>query len=344
MKKSRLIFTLTIALFAVIIALTTAAIIFAIPLFTQDVAYADGEAQYIMAPTRDLSANPSAGVSTIALLGSDGETVVFYIPESYYLTYINVAFNDYYLVSYADKQYYVRKEGLNVASVNFSDGTSPYPDIRLELAENASVSIENTVITAADGYTVRFLGYNQDGTQYYVSATKDGRTVYGMTDTSAFTTSSIPYHAISEAQRQALINDTPITDGGNIAPNTSIALRVMLIIGIAVPAVIIIILLFKPSKNDAGYGKKVIRRGTRNDEYDYDRSKNYSRGRDRDDDYDDTSRRRGNSFRDDRYDYDNRYNRRSDYERGRRYSDDYDDRDDRRRGYDRRDDYDDRLR
>ena len=95
---------------------------------------------------------------------------------------------------------------------------------------------------------------------------------------------------------------------------TSKALRIILIVGIAIPAVIIVLLLFKPTKDGR---KKTVARERSRDEFDYDERRDY---------------RRDDRYYDDRRD-DRRYDdRRDDRRDDRDYRDDrrYDARDDRR--------------
>lgn len=97
------------------------------------------------------------------------------------------------------------------------------------------------------------------------------------------------------------VSPAPDPEKGDIIPNTSLALRIILIIGIAVPAIIIAILLFKPSKNDRTQGKSVMRSERRKNDFDYDSSRTY---------------------RDDRYDSRDGYEL-NDYERGGSYQNNY---------------------
>lgn len=127
----------------------------------------------------------------------------------------------------------------------------------------------------------------------------DGDALFGFAPRDSFEDFVVPYHPITQAERDRLINSKPAPDPekGDIIPNTSLALRIILIIGIAVPAIIIAILLFKPSKNDRTQGKSVMRSERRKNDFDYDSSRTY---------------------RDDRYD-----NERNDYERGGSYQNNY---------------------
>ncbi|MBP3291860.1 MAG: hypothetical protein J6M26_05435, partial [Clostridia bacterium] len=142
---------------------------------------------------------------------------------------------------------------------------------------------------------------------------------------------------------QIILNKTPdenLGESGDTSKST--LLRIILIIGIAVPAVIIAIMLFKPGRNSAktNYDRHAMRT-RRDDDIDYDRDRRYDRDRDYSRraprDYDrDYDRRddRGYDRRDDRdydrRDYDRDYNRRDDRDYRRRDDRDYDRRDDRR--------------
>lgn len=104
--------------------------------------------------------------------------------------------------------------------------------------------------------------------------------------------------------------DPPVIDGGNFTSNTSVGLRIVIIIGIAIPAILIVILLFKPSKNERRYSKNSVRSGRGRDDFDYDDSRSYRR-RERDErderDYDRRDDRDYRSDRRDDRDYDRRY-------------------------------------
>lgn len=239
-------------------------------LLPYSIAYADSTQNVLVAPVSNLEGNAYAIASTLELTNGDD---TFLIPESYYITDISskAVVPQYYQVKYCGMDFYFKAESLQLSGVE---------------------------ITA--DYTIKFLGYHTtDSTQIYVVAMLDGDALFGFAPRDSFEDFVVPYHPITQAERDRLINSKPAPDPekGDIIPNTSLALRIILIIGIAVPAIIIAILLFKPSKNDRTQGKSVMRSERRKNDFDYDSSRTY---------------------RDDRYD-----NERNDYERGGSYQNNY---------------------
>lgn len=253
------------------------------------IAYAASEKDVVLATVSNLEGNEYPLASTIALYN---ESEGFYIPESYYVTDVvqRQAINYiYYTVQYCGQEFLCQDGTLPAASkVAFDDGVSPYPDVTLTIASE-SIDLKGTAVT--NDYTIKFLGYHlTDSTQIYVMATYNGEKKFGFVSKDAFSAFVVPYHPVAQAERNRILeNKKPVEPkGGDIVPNTSLALRIVLIIGIAVPAVIIVILLFKPSKHDVSDGKNQLRRSRRKDEFDYDSSRSYSPDRPYDDrnDYD----------------------------------------------------------
>jgi len=325
-KKTALYFAIA-AIMTIVIAM---ALLIYLPAFT---AYADGEQQdesvttkCIKIAPRDLEHNAYAGVSGIAVKDLETDDTMFYVPESYFLTSVEHrriarADFDYFAFSYAgldtSKWYIDYDATITVETVTFKADENPFPDVRLTLVENgATIYLDNdTVLT--NEYTIKFIGFNETGSEFYVSATQDGVTKFAMVDKSLFVSSNIPYQARTQAEREALLEEiarTPKT--GDIVPNTSKTLRIILIVGICVPAVLIVFLLFKPTKDSR---KKTLARERNRAELDYDDSRSYRRD-DRYDDRDRDYRDRRDDRRDDRYDDRDRY---------------YEDRRDDRRDYDR---------
>lgn len=293
------------------------------------IAFADDGARYLMAPVGNLTGNEYAGSSTIKLWYSN---VSFYIPESYYVEWLSdePQVLDLYSVRYAgmDNTFFMQiaadEQKPATQSIVFDDDVLPYPDTRLNVPDGTTVVVNNQEFD--NSATIKLLGYNDDATKVFVSATKDGTTRFGMVDKTSFADFNVPYHPISQAQRDAILSKPePNPDNGDIIPNTSVALRVIIIIGIAIPGVLIVILLFKPSKHDVRTSKKVMRNQRRKEEFDYDDARSYRRP----DDYDDfrypSDRRNYDRYRDERY-RDERYRDERDYDRR-----DYDPRDDYRR-------------
>lgn len=275
MKKSQkfnLAFTIVLICLVAVLCASTVAVL------SCSVAYAyDGEEQeVILAPISNLVGNQYAGVSTLKVLAF-GEQEAIYLPESYYLCNPQKFGVDSgrYVVDYCGTSFLLEVDELQTTQVAFAEGISPYPDVRLTITEGQSVLLNGINIT--NDYTIKLIGFNQGGSKVYVSATLDNRTQYGFIERDVLALFSMPYHAISQAERNEILaqRPTPNPDEGDIIPNTSLALRIVLIIGIAIPAIIIAILLFKPSKNN----KRTVMNSKRKTDYDYDEPR---RPRDRD--------------------------------------------------------------
>ena len=280
------------------------------------IAYADSTQEVLVAPVSNLEGNEYAVASALELTSGDD---TFLIPESYYISEISqkTAVPQYYQVKYCGMSFYFKAETRpQTSTVTFSDGVSLSPDVRLTLTAE-SLSLSGIEITS--DYTIKFLGYHPtDTTQIYVVAMLDGSTYCGFASRDSFEEFAVPYHPIAQAERDRLIASKaePDPDKGDIIPNTSLALRIVLIIGIAVPAIIIAILLFKPSKNDRSQGKSVMRKERGRNEFDYDSARTYRDGDRYDSRYDS---RRSDPRYDSQDDYDQRrdprYDSRDDYRR-----------------------------
>lgn len=312
MKKKLFNKTATILVISVVLAVIIAmALLIYIPAFT---AYADDEAETVttkcirIVPS-DLEHNANSGASKVAIKDLDTDNVVFYLPESYFLTnveYRKIARFDfeYYAFSYAgldtSKWYIDFDASLVVETVTFTADENPFPDVRLVLIDNgATIYLDNETILTND-FTIKFIGFDETGEDFYVSATKDGVTKYAMVGKSLFTSNSIPYQARTQAEREALLKEIASTPkAGDIVPNTSKTLRIILIVGICVPAALVVLLLFKPTK---GARKNSVSRERSRDEFDYDDARSYHRD---DRDYRD-DRQDNRDYRDDRRD-DRRY-------------------------------------
>ena len=296
------------------------------------VAEASDTAVFAYVAPSDLENNAYASGSTVAVV--DGETgdVLFYLIESYYYPVKSL------VVSSDLTVYILDVAGLNatVDVSNLQELPKAYDGVTLEnalpqnllLKDGVTVTLGAHTIDTKTGWTVKLLGLNGD--KFFVQASFNENVVFGLVARENFTTENVSYHIIDETARQGLLNKTPdenLSESGDTSKST--LLRIILIIGIAVPAVIIAIMLFKPGRNSAktNYDRHAMRT-RRDDDIDYDRDRRYDRDRD-------YTRRAPR-------DYDRDYDRRDDRDYGRRDDRDYDRRDyDRReRDYDRRDDRD----
>lgn len=319
-----------IFLFALAALLLLCAAVFCTP--SSNTARAEDSITVIKAPVSNLEGNAYAGVSAVRLFDSNNNE--FYIPESYFLCSPSMAIKDrIFNVTYCNMSFLLRNEDFSLyelpatTQINLSEGEVLFPDMRLAL-KNEETSLLSQVAesdgivkyvpkkTINNEYTVKLLGYNEDGREIFVCATYNGDSDCGFIPADELEEFAVPYQQRAQAERAALLaaKEKPTAPNGSITPpNTSVALRIVLIIGIAVPAILVVLLLFKPSKNERRYAKNSVRNDRGRDGIDYDDPRNDRR-------------------RDRRYDDEYRNSRERDYDRDRDY--------DRNRGYDRR--YDDR--
>ena len=271
-------------LFILIIALATLASAFALVLtltLGTGVAFAEEEYPfYIKAVVGDLEGNEFAGASAISVLEKDGGRE-FFIPESYYIKIVGNVGKTYYKVSYVGQELYVP---INTALMPSQDVIKEdeafYPEVPLTLAQDVDLSTLEGVDTALkkldDTYTIDFLGYAADPETpdliYIMATPQEGKVLLGFIPRSAFAPFNVPYHKRTQAERDELIAqkeqlNPPAQPGDLPAPSGSMALKIILILGISLPAVIIVILLFVP-----GRGGEVVRktRGASSDGNDYD--------------------------------------------------------------------------
>ncbi len=250
----------------------------------------------------------------------DGEEVLLFdIPESYYFTFKESNKGKYY-ISYngIEENIYIKNTGAMALSDKDAEPRGGF-SLDLNLTGNATYyRIGNFVnaepIVPSETISVSFIGFckkytHDDGTVLNNAAFVKVGNSYGFidnlnletTDGEALSTfiGNVPLH----------VNYRPATDTGDDSRNKAAVdnnklTRIILIVGIVVPAIIIVLLLFKPSKKNR---------------YDYDRNRNidygsspYDRPRSRyRDDYDDGYRprapRRDDRRRDDYDDYDDGY-------------------------------------
>lgn len=306
--------------------------------YGQDVAEAEETISYIhIAPADDsLKANEFAKASNIEVKDKTTGDLLFYLIESYYYpVYAKTLLNTYYELDIDGVEGLVEIASISNAPTTYA-GVNPDNALpsNLLLKEDVTISVKGHTVDTRDGWTVKLVGVNGDS--FFVVASKDDIVVSGLALKDNFTTSNIPYHSIYQGRRDGMLNQTP--DGAVESENNtdkSVILRIVLIIGIAVPAIIIAIMIFKPGRASAksNYDRHAMRT-RREEEMDYDRDRSYDRERDysRRGAYDDRDFR--DDRRDDRYD-----DRRDDRYENRGYDDRrYDDRRDDRRFGDRYDD------
>jgi hypothetical protein len=308
----------------------------------QDVAVADDAVSYVYIAPADLKNNEFAGQTQVAVKDNGNGETLFYLVESYYYPVVKqiTLGTTYYTLDIQGVDAVVMADDTMIIDTlpSGANADNILPQSIL-LKEGITLSIKGQTVDTRDGWTVKLIGVND--VNFFVQCSKDDITVCGSALKDNFTSANVQYHPIALAEREGLLNQTPDkgTIGGNNSTDKSVILRIVLIIGIAVPAIIIAIMIFKPGRASerTNYDRHAMRT-RREEEMDYDRDRSYDRERDysRRQPYDDRN------YRDDRG-YDNRYDDRRDrgYDDRRR-----DDRDD--RGYDRYDDrrdrgYDDRY-
>lgn len=269
------------------LSLLLACCVLGILLLPIKIVYAESTQEVVYAPVSDLENNEYAGASSIKIKASSGAT--FYIPESYYLSDITLLApiddtnESMYSVSYCGTTFFVQFEGTpQTSSVTFADGVFTSPNVLLVPKEGAAIIYNEEAKALTTEHTIRFLGYHtEDSTKIFIVATKDGTSLFGFANRDDFENFVVPYHPIAQAERDELLasKHTPDPDNGDIIPNTSLTLRIILIIGICVPAVIIAFLLFKPSKAERTQGKNTLHKNRTRDDFDYDSPRTYSSDR-----------------------------------------------------------------
>lgn len=276
-------------LFILVVALATLASAFALVLtltLGAGVAFADSaedaeKASYIKALVSNLEGNEYAGVGTVAVRGADNDEREFLIPESYFVKVEKNILDTFYEVSYAGQNFYMP---INTAFVpseeTFAQDEAFYPEVQLTLAENADLSalegVDSQLKKLDSTYTINFLGYAADPETpdliYIMATPEEGKPIFGFIPRSAFEAFNVPYQKRAQTERDELLAqkeqlNPPAGPGSLPAPSGSMALKIILILGISLPAVIIVILLFVPSRRG-----EVVRktRGASSDGRDYD--------------------------------------------------------------------------
>jgi uncharacterized protein YxeA len=301
------------------------------------VACADGNAYIKIPDATPLSQLNNASVSSVKfkIFAEDGDIrSAFYLPTTYY---VKVTGNK---ITLRNLEYYPVLYNGHDGLVYLSDfGQTPEPQAVPAvdaLGENGEAPTFNLTYTAAeptqisgksvDGtWTITYMGEAvsdagaavSDAGAVFVKCQKAGESaVYGVIQKANFSAFTIPLHQVTIDEKAAL--STP--DGSvqeNKRPDDAV-IRTVLIIGIVIPAVLIIVLLFVPRRRADNYDT-YSRRISGNSKYD--RADRYE---------DDRYGRRGDAYRggdyraagkEDAYRYgdDRRYGAREKY-----YDDDYD--------------------
>lgn len=269
-------------------------------------ALAAGDSDYVyirIAPSDDALKNSStASPSAVrATNRSQGESVTVFLTEGYfYKARLFVKENDtfYILDDSLGFGFYIDtalpEDAVYPTLPEGAQASDALPDVALTLAAGKSVTLPNyiTVRPEDEDYTFRFLGWageDADGERGIVFAADGptGATLFGTAEADTFLPFTVPWHPLDEARRQTLLApDEPADDavpddltGGE----PSDALRIILIIGIAVPALIIVFLLFKPSsdRRRPDERRRTVRGSDTRGGIDYDRERSYESDRER---------------------------------------------------------------
>lgn len=219
----------------------------------RDIALADDETQYYYIPQDTLS--KTAYDSNIYFRNTSGDKL-FLIPCSYYVQIIGEASVDSVPVSYLGLQGTISiDDAKNLTSkkiTHYSNQTinedNAYPTL-----DNIKLSPNNDSFTVDDhSYSndqafVYLLGKSEDVSKVYVMVKMGNSTVYGDADSAQFASKTISAHS-------EVINFINSQESGSNSnqtnTNNSKALRVILIIGLIIPAVVIALLIFIPKKSE----------------------------------------------------------------------------------------------
>jgi hypothetical protein len=294
------------------------------------VACADGNAYIKIPDATPLSQLNNASVSSVKFKifvegGNIGDA--FYLPTTYYVKvtgnkitlgkweYYPVLYNGYDgLVYLSDFGQTPEPQAVPAVDALGENGEAPTFNLTYTAAEPTQISGKSV-----DGtWTITYMGEaDPDAGAVFVKCQKAGESaVYGVIQKANFSAFTVPLHQVTIDEKAAL--STP--DGSvqeNKRPDDAV-IRTVLIIGIVIPAVLIIVLLFVPRRRADNYDT-YSRRISGNSKYD--RADRYE---------DDRYGRRGDAYRggdyraagkEDAYRYgdDRRYGAREKY-----YDDDYD--------------------
>ncbi len=279
----------------------------------------DGEEYYIYVPILDEDLLAGILPSPTSILASHeiDSSKHFVILSGYYYPVVYES-NAYYLNCFNLSGYLIDESSLSSEWIFSSSeiDTSTIALYNIQLSANTSSPFwDSWGEGESSDYTFTFVGYSDPAKTYlFILATStNGVTSEYEIIASAFESFTISLSTLDEsrlASLQTTSNDST-TSGTSIISTLDLesdSIRIALIVGIAVPLVIITLLLFKRSKAKGG-DVKVIGNGNNTSPIDYDRDRNYS---------DDRARYDRGYRAYERYDY------RRDYDRDRYYDPNYD--------------------
>lgn len=240
-------------IFISILVMTFLMFSFCLFALNRGIALADDETQYYYIPQDTLSKTATSSSVYFVYQGDN----LFKIPESYYLKIVGEATAYDVPVSYKGLVGTISKEKADTlakkTTTQYSNTAinddNAYPNIELTFS-GATLSFEkldgNTETKDPTLIHIYYLGKSDDNTKTYIKVVEGDTTFYGST-TAQFATYTV-------SANQEVINFINSQESGSSSnqPNTnnSKALRVILIIGLIIPAVIIALLIFIPKKSE----------------------------------------------------------------------------------------------
>lgn len=265
---------------------------------SEGTACAAGNEFYVyIAPTDEELISDSFSSASDVAVHSESSGELFLLQKSYY--YKVTRYNSVYVLS-LDGVFdcYMQDLPSTLLVTSLPGGVTEadaVPSVTLTLKEGEEVFLNNSrvPITKEDGLTLTFLGTAADDPTKVVfcAPDADANILYGVAEADKFESFSVPWHPLAEARRAELTapeepeqGDDGAADGDLTGGEPSDALRIILIIGIAVPALIIVFLLFKPvAGGKRGYDKRktMRRQDPEGGGIDYDRTRSYESDRDR---------------------------------------------------------------
>ena len=235
----------------IIFCLAIAVLAFFVAFKTTDVALADDAGYYYL---KQATQSKTAVSSTMEFKNADG-TSLFKIPETYYIKIVEVN-SDSISVSYMGLAGTIQKnEDLKAVSITAISKVAitennAYPVIELKpTGAQIAYTNMNDVETNVDASIVKayFMGEAMDGSNIYIKFVTDNSTFYGYANKSTFESYTISSNQeVIDAIDNA--NASPMSKTTNT--NNSKALRVILIIGLIIPAIVIALLIFIPRKSE----------------------------------------------------------------------------------------------
>lgn len=238
------IFKLTISsiILALIILLGT--------FFIPSIAYAENDmAIDTFVTDQQLLDNEYAFKSNIKLTKGSSE-LDFYIPVSYSVFNPVQAIGTFYRVDYLGESYYIDSTSTPLETVSKENQSTFYPSVTLTIKNTSNIELEGTAID--NSFSITFFGFNEDSSKIFVKAVKDDIKKFGFINKDDLEPFNVPYQADTQARRDILIaqkNEQDAVDSGYFLSNTSYALRIIIIVAIAIPFVIFTLLIFKRNKN-----------------------------------------------------------------------------------------------